>query len=194
MGQYRQTSFYNKEEINDIGFKSVGENVSISRYARIYNAGNISIGSNVRVDDFCILSAGSGGIEIGNNVHIAAYSSLMGKGKIKLYDFVGLSSRVAIYSSSDDYMGEYMTNPTVPAKYIRTTDKPVIIKEHAIIGSGCVVLEGAIIGEGVAIGALSLIRDACDPFWIYNGSPATKVIRRSKSLLKKAKEYEREKR
>ncbi|MDR2409353.1 MAG: acyltransferase, partial [Bacteroidales bacterium] len=49
-------SFFSKEELKDIGFKSVGDNVLISRKASFYSVSNISIGSNVRIDDFCILS------------------------------------------------------------------------------------------------------------------------------------------
>ena len=46
------TSFMSREELEKVGFKSIGENVLISRNATIYGAGNISIGSNVRIDDF----------------------------------------------------------------------------------------------------------------------------------------------
>ena len=51
-------SFFSDAELFDLGFASLGENVKISRKASIYGAGQISIGNNVRVDDFCILSAG----------------------------------------------------------------------------------------------------------------------------------------
>lgn len=49
------TSFYSEEELRSIGLKSYGKNVLISRFARIYGAESISIGNNVRIDDFCIL-------------------------------------------------------------------------------------------------------------------------------------------
>ena len=51
-----QNSFYNPEEVLQLGFKSVGENVLISRFARFYGIGNMEIGNNVRIDDFSILS------------------------------------------------------------------------------------------------------------------------------------------
>ena len=41
--------------IERLGLKSVGENVLISEKACIYMPEKISIGSNVRIDDFCIL-------------------------------------------------------------------------------------------------------------------------------------------
>ena len=70
------------KDIESIGFKSVGKNVLISDKSTIYNAKNIEIGDNVRIDDFCVISAGEGGIKIGNNVHIAVFCSLIGNGLI----------------------------------------------------------------------------------------------------------------
>jgi acetyltransferase-like isoleucine patch superfamily enzyme len=45
-----------EEIIAKMGFGAIGKNVSISDRASFYNCGNISIGSNVRIDDFCVLS------------------------------------------------------------------------------------------------------------------------------------------
>ena len=52
---------YTREELEAIGFAQLGENVKISKKASIYGAANISIGNHVRIDDFCIISAGEGG-------------------------------------------------------------------------------------------------------------------------------------
>lgn len=68
-------SFYSQEELKKIGFLSVGKNVLISKKASIYNPGVISVGNNVRIDDFCILS---GKVTIGSYSHIAAYTALYG--------------------------------------------------------------------------------------------------------------------
>ena len=94
--------FLSKTQLKSIGFKSIGENVKISDKASIIGQHRIEIGSNVRIDDFCILSAGEDGIKIGNYVHIAPYCALVGKAMIIMEDFSGLSSRVCIYSSTDD--------------------------------------------------------------------------------------------
>src|SRR6266702_1870267 len=148
-------SFYTEEELNGLGLAVFGNNVCISKKASIYNPSRISIGNNVRIDDYCVLSPGEGGIEIGNYIHIAVFCSLIGAGKIVLGDFVNLSSRVSIYSSNDDYSGEHMTNPMVPVQFTGVTHADVSIGKHTIIGSGSVVLPGIILEEGVAIGALS---------------------------------------
>ena len=109
--------FLTENQLAAFRFKSLGNDVNISDKASIYNAKNISIGNNVRIDDFCILSAGDDGIEIGNNVHIACYCSLIGKSKITLNDYCNISSRVSIYSSNDDYSGNSLTNPCIPDLY-----------------------------------------------------------------------------
>lgn len=166
-----------------MGFKFIGENVYLSDKASFYNCSNISIGNNVRIDDFCVLSAGRGGIEIGNYIHIGVYSSLIGSGQISLLDFSNISSKVSIYSSNDDYSGEWMTNPMVPQEFTNVDNSNVAICKHVIIGSGSIVLPGVTLEEGVAVGALSLVSKNCDAFGIYSGVPA-KRIKERKNYIK----------
>jgi dTDP-4-amino-4,6-dideoxy-D-glucose acyltransferase len=177
------------EEINNLGFAKVGRNVLLSNKSSYYNCSQIEIGDFVRIDDFCVLSAGSGGISIGRNVHIAVYSSLIGSGKIILGEFSGLSSRVSVYSSNDDYSGSAMTNPTIPAEFTNVTHDDVIIGRHVIIGSGSIILPGVVIEEGAAIGALSLVKKNCQPFTIYVGFPLKRIGARKQKLLEVEKSF-----
>lgn len=172
-----------REQIDAMGFARVGKNVRLSDKASYYNCVNIVIGDNVRIDDFCVLSAGIGGIEIGNYIHIAVHSLLIGSGKISLHDFSGISSRVSIYSSSDDYSGASMTNPMVPEEFTNVSHADVIIGRHVIIGAGSVLLPGVSLEEGVAIGALSLVTKNCKSFGIYSGVPAKRIKERKQNLL-----------
>lgn len=176
-------SFYSEEELQSLGFARCGKQVKISKKTSIYNPANISIGDNVRIDDFCVISAGDGGIVIGDFVHVAIYSSMMGCGKITLEDFSGLSSRVSIYSSNDDYSGEYLTNPTVPSEYTGVSHGDVVLGKHVIIGSGTIILPAVTIGMGAAVGSLSLVKRNCDEFGIYIGAPAKRIGERRKNLL-----------
>lgn len=175
--------YYSQEELEKLGFAYLGRNVRLSDKASVYNPQKIHIGDYSRVDDFCVLSAGTGGIKIGSYVHIAIYSSLIGKGEIRIGDFANLSSRVSVYSSNDDYSGAYLTNPTVNEQYTNVLHAPVTIEKHAIIGSGSIVLPGVVVGEGVSIGALSLVNKNCDPFMIYVGTPVKPLKERSRKLL-----------
>jgi len=171
------------EAIKRLGFATVGEDVRISDRASFYGAQRIHLGSHVRIDDYCVLSAGSGGIEIGSYIHVAVYTSLIGAGRIRLHDFCNLSSRVAIYSSSDDYSGRTMTNPMVPDELKIVTHAPVEVGRHVVIGCGAVVLPGVELEDGVAVGALSLVNCNCSAFGIYAGIPARRVAERSRDLL-----------
>lgn len=174
-------AFYTQAELEELGFKYLGKNVRLSKLASIYNVGNIEIGDNSRIDDFCVLSAGEGGISIGRYVHIAVYTSIMGGGKIVLEDYTGLSSKCALYSSNDDYSGKFMTNPTVPSEYTNVTHAPVTIKKHSLVGAGSIILPGVIIEECVAVGALSLVSKSLEAGFIYVGQPAKKIKKRRRN-------------
>jgi galactoside O-acetyltransferase len=182
-------SFLKQAELESLGFKSLGKNVLLSDKASIYNHKNISIGDNTRIDDFSILSAGDGGIKIGNNVHIACFATIIGKGMVTMDDYSGLSSRVSIYSSSDDYSGEYMTNPCIPNNFTNTIHKDVVIGKHAVVGASSIVLPGVYIGNCSAVGAMSLVKDNVGEFEIVVGIPARKVKDRKRKLLELELKY-----
>lgn len=177
------------QQIQAMGFTAVGSNVQISDKASFYGVSRISLGSNVRIDDFCVLSAGVGGIQIGNHIHIAIYTALIGAGSIKIEDFCNLSSRVSIYSSSDDYSGASLTNPTVPDTFKQVQHAPVHLSKHVIVGSGSVILPGITLEEGVAVGALSLVTKNCTAFGIYAGNPARRIKERKHDLLELERKF-----
>lgn len=181
------SSFYSEEELNQLGLKKHGDNVLISRNAQIYGAKNIEIGNNVRIDDFCILS---GKIIIGNNVHVAAAVLIFaGDCGVILNDYSGVSSRTAIYAASDDYSGEFMTNPTIPDEFRNVTGGVVYIGKHSLIGTGCTILPGVKVNDGASVGAMSLINKDLEPFSMNVGIPCKKIKNRSKRLLEMEEEY-----
>lgn len=182
-----KSSFYTPEELKELAFKAIGKDVLISRYARIYSMRNIEIGSNVRIDDFCLLS---GRIKIGSHVHISAFASLCGGDKgIVLDDFVNISEKVAIFAKTDDFSGATLTNPTIPDKYKNVFEAEVILKKHSIVGVGSSILPGVILGEGSVIGAKSFVKKSTDPWSIYAGAPAKKIKDRKKDLLKLERQF-----
>lgn len=172
-----------REALESMGFAALGADLMISDRASFHGVSRIALGDHVRIDDFCVLSAGQGGIAIGNHVHVAVYACLIGAGRIAIDDFANLSSRVSVYSSSDDYSGDTMTNPTVPEAYKCVHHADVRVGRHVIIGSGSVVLPGVTLEDGVAIGALSLVKETATAFGIYAGNPARRVRARRRGLL-----------
>jgi acetyltransferase-like isoleucine patch superfamily enzyme len=183
-------SFYRQEELSDLGFKSIGKNVKLSKKAVVYNADKIEIGNNVRIDDFCILS---GRIIFGDFIHIAVCTRLSGSvAGLTLKDFSGVSYNSTIMASGDDYSGEVLTNPTIPWKFRKILPNPVVLEKHALVGTNCVVLPGVTIGEGAAIGAMSLVLRDVEPWSIYFGIPARKVRERERRILELEKQLYRE--
>lgn len=184
--QYNE-AFYSETEIEQIGFASVGNNVLLSRFARIYGASKISIGNNVRIDDFVILS---GKIKIGDFVHIGASSNITGSDiGVEIKDFCGISNHVKIFAISDDYSGASLTNPLIPNAYKNLEKKQITIEKHCIIGSSSVILPNAYLAEGVAIGAMSLVSRITRPWGIYFGIPAKRIKERKQDLIELEKDF-----
>jgi len=146
------------------------------------------MGDNIRIDDFCILS---GSIELGSNIHVAAYVALHGRNGIRIEDFASLSARVTVYSAMDDFSGKHMTNPTVPEEYTRVTGGPVLIGKHVLVGAGTVIFPGVNLGEGCAIGALSLVNQSLEGWKIYAGIPCRQIKDRKRDISKLAEKLSR---
>jgi galactoside O-acetyltransferase len=179
-----ETSFLAPDELAELGLGSCGERVSVSRKASIYCPSHIHLGCDVRVDDFSVITAGPDAVvRIGNHVHIAAHAALFGGGGIVMEDFSGVSSRVSVYSVTDDYSGEFLTNPTVPKVLAGVTAEPVVLEQHVVVGAGTVILPGVRICIGSAVGALSLVNEDLPPWGLYAGIPARLVRPRSQRLL-----------
>lgn len=176
-------AYLSREQLASLDFKHLGEDVRISDRAALYNTPAISIGNHVRIDDFCVLSAGNGGISIGDFIHIAVYCSLIGREHIALDDFCNLSSRVSIYSSNDDYSGATLTNPTIPDEFKAVQYGEVRLHKHVIVGAGSVILPDVTLGVGVAVGALSLVNRSAPEFSVLAGIPARQVGERKRDLL-----------
>jgi acetyltransferase-like isoleucine patch superfamily enzyme len=173
--------FMNQREIEALNFKHIGVNVKLSSLASFDKPHLMSIGDNSRVDDFCALS---GVITLGRNVHIAAMNSIVAsEQEIEIQDFAGLAFGCRLFSSSDDYSGESMTNPTVPIEFKAISHGAIRIERHSILGTNSIVFPGVNVGEGCAIGANSLVSKSTEPWGIYLGSPARRMKNRSKNLL-----------
>lgn len=178
-----ETSFYSEVELLSIGFKSIGKGCKISRKTSFYGVRRISIGNNVRIDDFCILS---GEITLGNNIHISAYTALYGALGIILEDYTGISQRCTLISASDDFSGDYLVGPIHSESKTNVTGGPIIIKKFAHVAAHCLVLPNVTIEEGCVIGALSQVRYSTEPWLMYVGSPAKILKKRNRSLIELA--------
>jgi acetyltransferase-like isoleucine patch superfamily enzyme len=165
-----------------MNFKSVGENVKIFDRAKIVFPENIEIGNNVIIDDFVLIIAKKK-IKIGSNVHIGAFASIVGNEEVIMEDFSGISQGVKIFTSTEDFRGSYLSNPTVPSEFKNVYSAPVIIKKFGLVGANTVILPGSIIEEGTSIGANSLVYKTTEPYSFYAGSPVKKIGEKNKDQM-----------
>jgi galactoside O-acetyltransferase len=185
---------YSKDELRTM-LGSVGDNVNVHRSVQMFSPHLIHVGSNVRIDCFSILSAGQDGIHIGDHVHLAAGVYLFGSGgRIVLESFCNVSSRVVVYTASDDYTEGYLTNPTVPMKFRKVRQGDVILRRHAIVGTGSVLLPGVTLGLAASVGALTLVHKPVGDFAVVAGIPFKVVGQRHRRILQGEKELLEEER
>lgn len=180
-------AFFSREQLEKLRFKSLGNNVLVSDKASIYNHGEIELGDNTRIDDFCVIS---GKVTIGRNVHIAVFCNVAGGEKgVVMEDFSGLAYGCQVFSQSDDYSGRSLTNPTVPNRYKSETKLSVHISRHCIVGASSIILPGVTLGEGTSVGAMTMVTKDTEPWSIYFGIPAKRLKTRRRDLLELEKAY-----
>lgn len=176
--------FLTEQDLRASGFRKLGKNVRIHDRASIYGTENISIGDNARIDDFTVIIAVNGWVEIGCHVHIASHCLLAAKNGIVLQDFSGIAAGTKLHSASDDYSGEQLTGPTVPPEFTRDIGGTITVGRHVVIGTGSVVLPSCTIGEGSALGAMSLVIKDLEPWGVYVGIPVRRIKERKKDILR----------
>lgn len=150
----KKNNYYTNIELSKIGFKKIGRNVRISNSCRFYSFSG-EIGNNTRIDDYSIFK---GKIFFGSNVHISSfcYFAAVG-GEIVIGDLSGISNKVSIYAVTDDFLGDFLTNPTVMDKLKNVKRGKVIIGKNVSIGSHCLILPNVLVGDSSSLGAMSLI-------------------------------------
>lgn len=178
-----KSKYYTEKDLLDFGFKKIGTGVLISSDARIYGQENISIGNNVRIDDFVSISAVNGFVEIKNNVFIARGCHISGFYGVILDDFSSMAANTIIYSASDDYSGNFLTAQAIPQEYTAHIGGLVNIGKHVIIGAGTIIIGACNIGTGCSIGSMTLIIKDLLEWNVYAGIPAKIIKKRSNKLL-----------
>lgn len=184
-----QSKYLTEDDLKDFGFKSIGKNVKISSDARIYGQENISIGSNVRIDDFVTLSANNGFIELKNYIFIARGCHLSGFYGITMDNFSSMAANTIIYSASDDYSGDFMTAQAIPQEFTSHIGGQVVIEKHVIIGAATIIIGGCSIKEGCSIGSNSLVVKDLESWGVYAGTPVKRLKDRKKGLLELEKKF-----
>jgi acetyltransferase-like isoleucine patch superfamily enzyme len=148
----------------------------------IHDETNFSVGEYSQIDDFAFINAGKL-CRIGRFVHIASFVSIIGGGEFSIDDFSGFSAGCRVITGTDDYLGPFMTNPTVPREFTNYLISRVTIEKHVIVGTNAVIFPGVTIGEGAAVAACAVVRRDLAPWGVYAGDPARKIGERDRDAI-----------
>jgi galactoside O-acetyltransferase len=182
----RAEEYLSSAEVAALGLASCGKQVFISRRALIAHPACLHLGDSVRIDAYSSI-IGRGSVFIGSYVHIGSSVTISSVAAVRIGCFTGLASGARLFTSDDDYGGEFLTGPTVPAQMTHVQIAPIELGSHTVIGANSVVLPGTILEDGAILGALSLARGIYEGWTIYGGTPARTLRRRTRGALEKAR-------
>lgn len=174
--------YFGSDELRDLGFAKVGDNVQIARNCVVAGQENIEIGDNVRIDAFTTIIASGGSLKLGDFIHIGTSCLLGCRGGLEIHGFGGMSHGVKVFTASDDFSGNSMLSCGVPGELSDVRIVPVVIERFCSIGANSVVLPGAHLREGAVLGALSMAVRPLKAWHIHAGNPARKLMARSQRV------------
>jgi acetyltransferase-like isoleucine patch superfamily enzyme len=186
MTNYR-ADYLTPEALSSMPFKSLGGDVMIHERVTLVGIENISIGSHVRIDPEVILLA-TGPLTIGCYTHIASGVFIAAKAGFEMRNFANIAHGSRIYTVNDDYSGEDLMGPTIPADLLNLNEGAVLMEEQSGLGAGAIVLPGVRLAEGSMLGALSLLGQSTEPWMMYGGVPAKPIKERRRDVLRKGRE------
>jgi acetyltransferase-like isoleucine patch superfamily enzyme len=177
---------------------SCGRNVVFGQNVVVRHPHKIHIGSNVVIDDNCLLDAkgeSNRGIRIGDGVFVGRNSILSCKdGDIELGAGANIGFNCEVFSASRVTIGAGVLMAAYgyiiggdhdfsdPAKSVldqTRTSSGVAIGEGAWLGAGAKVFDGVTIGSHAVIGAGAVVREAVPDHAVAVGVPARIVSSRA---------------
>jgi acetyltransferase-like isoleucine patch superfamily enzyme len=175
-----------------------GRNVVFGQNVVLRHPHKIHIGSNVVIDDNCLLDAkgeSNQGIRIGDGVFVGRNSILSCKdGDIELKDGANIGFNCEVFSASRVTIGAGVLMAAYayviggdhdfsdPAKSVldqSRTSSGVTIGDGAWLGAGAKVLDGVTIGNHAVIGAGAVVRESVPDRAVAVGVPARVVSSRT---------------
>jgi acetyltransferase-like isoleucine patch superfamily enzyme len=176
---------------------SCGRNVVFGQNVVLRHPHKIHIGSNVVVDDHCLLDAkgtANHGIRIGDGVFVGRNTILSCKnGDIELADGANIGFNCELFSASrvtigrDVLMAAYcyviggdhdFSDPAAPVLAQARTSTGVTIGDGVWLGAGAKILDGVQLGAHAVIGAGAVVREDVPAHAIAVGVPARVVSSR----------------
>ena len=170
------------EELKKKGVTVHGTNIMVSTFVNIYNPSNLILHDHIRIDDFTLISC-KGKVEIFNHVHIGSHCMISSSTNIIFGNYTGISSGVKLFGGCDDFSGEFLTNPTIPHKYLNVQTGDIILEDHVLLGASTIVLPNVVLRQGTAVAAMSLVKKDTEPWKMYGGCPVKILKDRKQNCL-----------
>ena len=164
-----------------IGF---GKNFQLHRLAHIVNAHKLSVGDDVRIDAFTVITCGHGGVSIGDKSHISSHVLLVaGERGIKMGFNTNIAAGGKIYAASDDFSGKGLIGSTMEmaSRYIREGE--VVMENYSCVGVNSVMMPGTILKWGSVLLANSVLTGDSIACAMMSGVPAKMVKMRDKAFI-----------
>lgn len=153
----------------------MGNNVVVERGAMLWvdtDTSYITIGDDSYLFSYCILKTFDGWIKIGSNCTVNNYAILYGHGGLEIGDNVRIAAQVVIIPMNHIY-----EDPDTPIWRQGIKAKGIKIEDDVWLGAGAEVLDGVTIGRGSVIGAGAVVTKDIPPYSVAVGVPA-KVIKK----------------
>jgi acetyltransferase-like isoleucine patch superfamily enzyme len=173
---------------------SCGRNVVFGQNVVVRHPHKIHIGSNVVIDDNCLLDAkgeSNRGIRIGNRVFIGRNTILSCKnGDIDVADGANIGFNCEVFSASRVAIGPrtllaaytYLiggdhdfSDPTQAILDQKRVSRGIVVGADVWIGAGAKLLDGVAIGDRAIVGASAVVREPVPVGAIAAGVPARVV-------------------
>jgi acetyltransferase-like isoleucine patch superfamily enzyme len=153
---------------------SCGSGVKVYQGCRILFPERLHLGHSSQIDEGAFIHAGEG-VTIGNHVHLAYGSAILGGGKCLIHDYAGISPGARLITGTDNPDGSGLIGPTIPASIRAVTRGLVEIQAHALIFANATILPNVTVGEGAVVAAGAIVHHSLKPWGIYAGSPLVQI-------------------
>ncbi len=165
----RRVSFFNLRQIRWGRFLRLGDGVLLSSMSKggILLGHNVSIGAYSRLVVCTSPQQPCGFIRIGNSVGMGEFAYLGGTGGLEIGDECIIGQYFSCHPEN-----HIITDPEQPIRFQGVTRNGIRIGSNCWIGSKVTILDGVSIGEGCVIAAGAVVNRSFPPGSVVGGVPA----------------------
>ena len=153
---------------------ALGNHFKMEQGSRLFIQKDWRIGNHVQIATNCALfsreSPSAGILSIGDNTHIGDNTIIDVADDVSIGETVAIGPNCVIYSHDHGYESDAVAAWKGPL-----VTRPVMIEDHAWIGSGVTILPGVTIGSRAVVAAGSVVTKDVEANTVYGGIPARKI-------------------